>query len=290
MHPTILKNLKRVDKLVNDNISKLDNGAPAPSWIELSPIDTCNRKCTFCPKSDDSIAPDQPFFMQPALYKKIAKELRESNFKGTIMLAGYGEPMLSPKIYDMISLFSEFCNVEITTNGDFLNDKTLKKLISSGIDKIILSLYDGPEQLTQFNNLFSENEISSDKFILRDRWYSEEEDFGLKLTNRGGTISFGTPIEVDACKPCYYPHYSMMVDWNGDVFLCPQDWNRRIRTGNLAFDTIFDVWDSKQLKRYRQSLAKGNRKLPPCNKCNADGTLHGKEQELIWREYYAPKK
>ena len=27
---------------------------------------------------------------------------------------------------------------------------------------------------------------------------------------------------------CYYTHYSMMIDWNGDVYLCTQDWQRKV--------------------------------------------------------------
>ena len=77
--------------------------------------------------------------------------------------------------------------------------------------------------------LFSKAGASPDHYILRDRWYSEADDFGLKLTNRGGTIDLGKAHKTDH-KPCYYPAYMMMIDWNGDVFLCTQDWNRRVRS------------------------------------------------------------
>ena len=53
---TIKKNLKRRSLFV-DKVIKFNN-IPIPSWIELSLIDVCNRKCSFCPKSNNSIAPD----------------------------------------------------------------------------------------------------------------------------------------------------------------------------------------------------------------------------------------
>ena len=31
--------------------------------------------------------------------------------------------------------------------------------------------------------------------------------------------------------------YSRVIDWNGDVFLCPQDWQRRKAMGNIAKST-----------------------------------------------------
>ena len=33
-------------------------------------------------------------------------------------------------------------------------EKNIKKLVDSGINKIVVSLYDGPEQVEKYNNLF----------------------------------------------------------------------------------------------------------------------------------------
>ena len=35
----------------------------------------------------------------------------------------------------------------------------------------------------------------------------------------------------------------MLVDWNGDVFLCSQDWQRRQTIGNIMQSEIFDIWN-----------------------------------------------
>ena len=53
---TIKKNLERRSKSVD--IADLYKEFPKPTWVELSLIDACNRKCTFCPKSDEKVAPD----------------------------------------------------------------------------------------------------------------------------------------------------------------------------------------------------------------------------------------
>ena len=37
---------------------ELYNDVPKPTWVELSLIDVCNRKCIFCPKSNEDVAPD----------------------------------------------------------------------------------------------------------------------------------------------------------------------------------------------------------------------------------------
>ncbi|WP_028862527.1 radical SAM/SPASM domain-containing protein [Psychromonas aquimarina] len=290
MHKTIEKNLARVSRLVDEDVQLSEQGFPLFNWLELSPIDTCNRSCVFCPKTDPSKAPNQPHVMPPMLYQKLADELKAINYQGTVMLAGYGEPLLSKHIVDMVSVFSAVCNTEITTNGDPLNKRKIQQLLDAGVGKIVVSMYDGPEQIDHYKHLFSQANAPLDSYILRDRWYGESEEYGLKLTNRAGVLSFGEKVEKLHHHPCYYPDYMMMVDWNGDVMLCTQDWNRRIKSGNLSFNSLVEVWQSKLLKRYRSHLHAGKRDLPPCNQCNATGTLHGKKQALLWDDYYADKQ
>ena len=40
-----------------------------------------------------------------------------------------------------------------------------------------------------------------------------------------------------------------MIDWNGDVMLCVQDWNKKVKFGNLFSNTLLDSWNSKALTR-----------------------------------------
>jgi radical SAM protein with 4Fe4S-binding SPASM domain len=291
INETIAKNLERVSQLVDQSVQTHCDDMPLFSWLELSTIDVCNRACVFCPKSNDNIAPNQPHaVLPPVLYKKMAAELSDLKYQGTIMLAGYGEPMLHPNLNDLISTFSAVCNTEITTNGDLLNLSSIQGMISAGISKIIVSMYDGPHQTEYFTSLFEQAEAPEETYILRDRWYASDKDFGVKLTNRGGTITSGDQDQVDIKHACYYPHYMMMIDWNGDCFLCTQDWNRRKRSGNAMLQPLIEIWDSKMLRQFRTRLSKGKRDMSPCSNCNADGTLHGEKHADSWTSYYKAKK
>ena len=78
----------------------------------------------------------------------------------------------------------------------------------------------------------------------------------------------------------------MMIDWDGSVFLCTQDWNRKLKSGNLNENSIMEIWNSKVLERFRKNLIDGKRIEGPCLKCNANGTLHGKKHSLAWLKYY----
>ena len=84
---TIAVNLKRRTVIVDD-ILTTHKGMPIPSWIELSIIDVCNRSCSFCPKSDPKIAPDTYQKMQMNLINKLTDELKEINYKGSVVLCG----------------------------------------------------------------------------------------------------------------------------------------------------------------------------------------------------------
>ena len=94
---TIKKNLKRRSLIVDKDI-KFYKGLPLPTWIELSLIDVCNRTCSFCPKSDPSIAPDTFQSMSRLLIDKLSSELQKINYGGAVALCGYGEPLLHKDI------------------------------------------------------------------------------------------------------------------------------------------------------------------------------------------------
>jgi hypothetical protein len=73
---TIKKNIARRLPIVNENI-KFYKGLPLPSWIELSLIDVCNRSCSFCPKSNELVAPNTFQKMSNFLIDKLVKDLKK---------------------------------------------------------------------------------------------------------------------------------------------------------------------------------------------------------------------
>jgi len=285
INKTIRLNIKRRTIIVDDILSFYKN-IPIPSWIELSIIDVCNRSCSFCPKSNADIAPNTYQSMDMVLINKLASELGEMKFKGSITLCGYGEPMLHKKIFEISRSLAKVSFVEIVTNGDTLSSDKIKKLYQSNVNKILISLYDGKWQIEKFNKMILESKVPKDFVILRDRWHDKKKDFGLKLTNRTGTINIGIQEKVGTFDLCYYPSYQFLIDWNGDVFLCPQDWQRRITMGNMMQKKLLDIWTGKIIEKYRKNLLNGKRCESPCNLCNAEGTILGKNHANAWRKIY----
>lgn len=282
---TILKNINR-KKPILDREPQFFKGVPIPSWIELSLIDVCNRSCSFCPKSDVTIAPNTYQKMTMALIDKLVLDLKKINFEGAFCLCGYGEPMLHKEHIEIANKLGEIGGVEIITNGDLVNEKSLIKLYESKATKVIISLYDGPEQIIKFKKMINDLKVPDEFIVLRDRWYSDKIDYGVKLTNRVGTVSVGNQPEVkDFSKSkCFYTAYQMLIDWNGDVFLCPQDWQRRQSMGNIMQNEIFEIWNGPVMSKYRRRLLNGDRSLNPCNQCNADGMVYGENHFSAWQD------
>jgi len=285
INKTIKLNIKRRTIIVDDVLSFYKN-IPIPSWIELSIIDVCNRSCSFCPKSNVDIAPNTYQSMDMVLINKLANELSEMKFKGSVTLCGYGEPMLHKKIYEISRTLAQVSFVEIVTNGDTLNSDKIKKLYQSNVNKVLISLYDGKWQMEKFNKMTLESKVPKDFIILRDRWHDKKKDFGLKLTNRTGTINVGVQEKIGTFDFCYYPSYQFLIDWNGDVFLCPQDWQRRITMGNVMQKKLLDIWTGKIMEKFRKNLLNGKRCESPCNLCNAEGTILGKNHANAWKKIY----
>ena len=286
---TIIKNINR-KKPILDRDPQFFNGIPLPSWIELSLIDTCNRSCSFCPKSNPSIAPNTHQKMENVLIDKLCSDLKEINFEGAFCLCGYGEPLLHKDYISIINKLGKFGQVEIITNGDALSEKKIKEIYNSKASKLLISLYDGAKQIEKFKIMIERTKLPKEFFVLRDRWYSDKKDFGVKLTNRTGTIKIGKQKEININKKCYYSSYQTLIDWNGDVFLCPQDWQRRVTMGNIMQKSFFEIWNGNILNKFRKSHIKGDRSLSPCNSCNAQGMVYGKKHFKAWTESENIKK
>ena len=283
---TIEVNIKRRTVIVDDILST-HKEVPIPSWIELSIIDVCNRSCSFCPKSDPKVAPNTYQKMQMNLINKLTEELKEIKYKGSVVLCGYGEPMLHKDLNLICKKLSEASFVEVVTNGDTLNPKQIKNLYINNVNKLLISMYDGEHQIKKFKQMIEDSKVPKDFVILRDRWYDSKKDYGLKLTNRTGTISIGKQEEVGKYKKCFYPSYQFLIDWNGDVFLCPQDWQRRVTMGNMMQEHIFDIWTSKIMSKFRRNLIYGKRIESPCTLCNAEGIILGKNHANEWAKIYS---
>lgn len=263
---------------------------PLPSEIEISESGTCNRKCSFCPRSAEDYK-DIKEFIPTALIQKLVNELKIYNFAGTIRFSGFVEPLLDKNIYNLINICKKNLpnsNIEMVTNGDVLNLKRLNKIFNSGLNKLLISVYDGYEDTVKFQKLCEEAGLSENQFFIRHRYLPPEDDFGITLSNRAGMMTNAefkiSSLSQKLNKPCYYPSYTFFLDYNGDVLMCPHDWGKKNILGNLNSSSFKEIWLSKKSCTAIKRLNNSDREFDPCNVCDVTGTLIGKKHANAWNE------
>ena len=287
------KNIKRKSNIIRSSLQFFpESKIPMPSLIEISDSGTCNRKCSFCPRSDDGYQ-DIKEFITTDLHTKLMNELSVLNYKGLIMYSGFNEPLLNKKIYENIlqarTLVPE-SKIELITNGDVLNEKRLVKLFESGLSTILISVYDGPDDVVKFQNMVDNVGLDKERYVIRHRYLPPEKDFGITISNRGGQMKNASypilPLNEKMSDPCNYPAYSFFLDYNGDVLMCSHDWGKKNILGNLNKNTLKEIWLSEISTSSRKKLISSNRSLSPCNVCDVSGELIGSSHSAAWKKFY----
>lgn len=244
--------------------------------VQINPVDICNRFCEFCPRSNPDIYTNKNWVIAESTTQKIADDLKEINFTGRVGFVGFGEPLLHKKLTKQIEIIAQTNArwIDINTNGDFLTADKIKMFADAGCTHIMVSMYD-----KDITNELMEMKGNENIEIIPRHCYPER--FELTLVDRTNNI-LGEKLE-NVAKPCYLPFYKMFIDWNGNVLICSEDWARKGILGNVNDTSVKEVWLSEAAMSYRKSLAKGNRsEQSPCNTCNINGAVYGKESFDIW--------
>lgn len=290
------ENINRRGEITDKKISFFKNtNIPMPAIFEISNSGMCNRKCSFCPRSDPNYKHINEFISQE-LHDKMYKELEENNYSGSIIFSGFVEPLLDKRIYNQIKDIRKRlpdANIELITNGDVLNKERIEKLFDSGLSYLLVSAYDSENQAKDFRKLLNSTKVDPNKYIVRNRYYGEDKDFGITISNRGGNMN-NTRYKIDALKEplnsqCTYPAYTFFLDFNGDVLTCSHDWGKDLNMGNLNDNSIFEIWTGKKFSFARKKLLNSDRNLKPCNVCNVRGSLIGVKHANYWKKKLSEK-
>lgn len=110
----------------------------APPSLSIEPTNHCNLDCPECPA-----AVSKSFRKRGFLSLEQYKKLIRANAARTwyLMLYFQGEPLLHPKITDMIRYAVARRIYTVTsTNGQFINEPTARALVESGLHELIISM------------------------------------------------------------------------------------------------------------------------------------------------------
>jgi len=289
-----------------DDIRK--NLVDFPVLLLLEGSAYCNMTCIMCLRRLHVPERDKTGLgvghMSLDLIKKIVEECKgRKQFLG-IHFAEFGEPLMNPKISEMVSFISKAgIKSQIVTNGLLLNDEMIKSLIDSGLTKIKVSFQGATPEKYKFwrNNDFYDNivknvhnmvkirnNMGSDLFIQVGTSSCDDTEEELKqfmdywnqivdhvYWNYTGLLHMkGDPLIKDVkilrqaplkVNPCKELFLRMSVTWNGKVTQCPRD--EQHFTGDLNTQTIHEVWHSKKVNENRTIILEKGNCLPLCDHC-----------------------
>jgi radical SAM protein with 4Fe4S-binding SPASM domain len=259
-----------------------NNSGSDIKMVEINPIESCNRRCSFCPRSDSKKYPNTKNKISFETCKNISNQLKSINFTGWVSFVGFGEPLLHSSLEECINIIRQnnpSIKFEVNTNGDFLTTNKIESLYRCGCTNITVSMYDNDIS-------YNINELKGDipiNIVFRHH-YDKNLNYNLNLINRSN-ITYGNTI-LNLNSPCYLPFYKLMIDWNGDILPCANDWSRTIRFGNINTQNIKEIINGDISVKFKTSLCTGTRIQMPCSKCNACGTIRGEKEFNNFKQNY----
>lgn len=249
------------------------------STIELNISELCNRTCSFCPRHDPKVYPNQKLFMEISTIKNLVVELEENNWYGDVHITGFGEPHTHPDLKKIVMELKRYKKlyVEVTTNGDLIVDKQngyAEKLFEIGLDMLTVDCYDGKEQYEKRMKIMKSYKGKNRLRSHEDTGNVQELMKRYGFNNRSGIMESLVKVPKNAC---YLPFYKTLIDWNGNIVLCCNDWYRKAGDlGNINNTSLKNAWNSEKLNKIRKDLSLGKRKKA-CEKCDIVGIKYGKK-------------
>jgi radical SAM protein with 4Fe4S-binding SPASM domain len=273
------------------------NALPVEYIVETTA--KCNLYCPMCPRETYKQPKED---MTEAIFTRLVEESGRS--AEHMMLIGLGEPFMDRQIFDRI----EYCarhNIStlLSTNGTFFDEKTCARLLDTPLEHITLSFDGATKESYEYYRKGAKFEKVRDNFV---RFARMKQERGAKVQvvvqmvrmqrNAGEVDDFirfwsavpGVdqvrikedetnllqPEAVHAAQDWKYPcHYlwrgPMYVKHNGDVYPCCQSYMLDGRpVGNVAEQSLADIWNSEEMQRMRGLHAKGRAgEIAICSRC-----------------------
>jgi radical SAM protein with 4Fe4S-binding SPASM domain len=217
--------------------------------------------------------------MSLSTVQQLVDEINVSDWWGDIHITGFGEPHTHPNLVEIVQILSQSDKlfVEITTNGDRIVDsdpELIMQLFGVGLDMLTIDCYDGEDQYNKRLEIMSKINEHNNWRLRKHYDTGKAQDLIIQygFNNRSGIMG-GTGIQ----GKCFLPFYKTLIDWNGDLVLCCNDWYRTAGDlGNILEIGFRNCWNNDNLNKIRQQLSQGVR-TGTCANCNIVGTKFGED-------------
>jgi len=263
-----------------------------PLQIDLFAVDVCNLKCPMCPRQ--SYIPGKGY-MDFNLVKKIIDQAAEQGLCA-FNFAGLGEPSLYPQLFEVIKYAKAkgVVDVNMHTNGTLLGHDFNRKLLDSGLDRLIISLdsaekdrYEKIRVGAKFEKVYTavedlikqRNEHPKTRMHIKVNFIEMDEDdpadkdkFIAYWSGKVNRISILRYLDCQEGEERLYHRKNYMQDndfccpelWrrlvilsDGTATLCPRDMKKHYVIGNVLEQSVSDIWRGKRIQEVRDLHRQG---------------------------------
>ena len=276
------------------------------SIINIETSASCNRVCNYCP--DSLYDRKTQYLMDEQLWQRLLNNIEELQFDRQISLNLYNEPLLDPTLLKKLvelKQASPALETKISSNGDYINSRSLADLEKAGLDFAYITLhqpagkpYNDATQLGYFKRFFKRCAITGEpeldfqpgkKISTEFHWgkikivlmSNNWGDFG---NDRAGTLEYLKQDKVRE-NPCMRVFRELTLSHQGKAFPCCQFFpdapdNQKHILGDLRFDTIWEIYLNKLSVSWRRGLFSFSPKMKPCDSCRDldNATLSSEER------------
>lgn len=277
-----------------------------PTHLAIEMTNACNADCIMCPYSSQT---RMKGILKADKHALIIDKIKAWDAPiNMITHAGLGDPLLDKRLEDkLVYEKSVFPNAQIIvyTNGGLLDEARARRLLESPVDVVSFSVngfrketYEGVMKIsrdTTYSNIerfdalrrehprkvrmavsLVKTDLCSTEEIKEfvGYWRGRADDIVLPQWISWGDYFEKDPNEVSGSAdeehiPCFYIWKTMMIDHDGTVKMCCEDYDSKYRMGNILEQDPSEIFNSPRMMRQRTDQLLGNFSSPKiCQGCS----------------------
>lgn len=277
-----------------------------PTHLALETSNACNARCVMCPQAQQTRPKG---LLKEEDHRRILERIADWGAPIRLIThAGMGDPLTDKNLESRFKLEKSYfpeAQIIVYSNAGLLSEDRARRLLDSPLDMLSISLNaldpDSYEKIMGLphavttanveNFLRLRDECASKTKVavslvptpycsteearrFKDYWQSRVDDVVLPpWIGWGGWLSDqGAQEEIIEPLPCSYLWKTLMVDYDGTVKMCCEDYDSRYPLGNLLTDAPEAIFNSERMIRQREAHLSGDFSKPDiCRNCAESG-------------------
>lgn len=262
-----------------------------PSQVILEVTSACNLRCKGCAIHGPQHYVTRPMgMMQEKVWRTAISDIGSWGRKVNIATHGGGEPLLHPRLKEILTFARSFPELEIgfLSNGMLLDQDWSEFLVSLGLDWVSFSI-DGvcPEthrivrKKSDLNviennlctlleikqnagaqkprvmlNMVAYDEVLDQRELFVERWINKVDSVMISHY-RNPPDSKHWPVTPADREPCFLLWCQMVIAWDGRLGLCCEDFNIDFPLGRVTERPLLEIWNGQKISRVRNMHKRG---------------------------------